>query len=177
VVGNNNLWLLTFKGLSSGDLEPFVLVLFFATMIRPSVVQSFYVLCAFITVSSAYLVDPPAGAPVDPHTVQDCSNWIVAQSSDTCQSVASTNSLTITQLTTYVCLKFLGFVAIINSSYRTLLSHRHLAVLPLVMHTALRKTSGLRPRHQHHQFLPPRQLPQQAQRRMESRLQCHIKVT
>jgi hypothetical protein len=57
---------------------------------------------ALVSLTSAFLTNPPSGAPYDPNTVQDCSYWTVAQSSDTCSSIASYNALTISQLVSYV---------------------------------------------------------------------------
>lgn len=57
---------------------------------------------AFSSLLLADSVPPPTGAPVDPNTIQDCTYWIVAQSSDTCSSVASDNWITVAQLVSYV---------------------------------------------------------------------------
>ncbi|KAI1360466.1 carbohydrate-binding module family 50 protein [Xylaria arbuscula] len=46
-----------------------------------------------------YLVDPPTTAPDD--TVQDCTNWVEATSSDTCESIAAANFLALSDLYTY----------------------------------------------------------------------------
>ncbi|KAM7192209.1 hypothetical protein V8F33_008483 [Rhypophila sp. PSN 637] len=44
----------------------------------------------------AWLVDPPTTAPAD--TVQDCTFWTVAGSSDTCRSLADDNFVSVTEL-------------------------------------------------------------------------------
>ncbi|KAI1381145.1 hypothetical protein F4677DRAFT_402291 [Hypoxylon crocopeplum] len=44
-------------------------------------------LVCLVAAGSAYLVDPPTTAPSD--TISDCSNWAVASSSDTCDSLAA----------------------------------------------------------------------------------------
>ncbi|KAI0106466.1 carbohydrate-binding module family 50 protein [Nemania sp. FL0031] len=46
-----------------------------------------------------YLVDPPTTAPDD--TIQDCTNWVVATSSDTCESIAEDNFISLSDLYTY----------------------------------------------------------------------------
>ena len=38
-------------------------------------------------------VDPPTTAPNN--TIQDCTNWDVASSSDTCQTLSSNNGITL----------------------------------------------------------------------------------
>jgi len=47
----------------------------------------FVLLGCLVAAGSTYLVDPPTTAPSD--TVSDCSNWAVASSSDTCDSLAA----------------------------------------------------------------------------------------
>ncbi|KAI0191405.1 hypothetical protein EV127DRAFT_338251 [Xylaria flabelliformis] len=56
-------------------------------------------LLALIPLTLGYLVDPPTTAPSD--TIQDCTNWAVAASTDTCQSIAEDNYITLSQLYTY----------------------------------------------------------------------------
>jgi hypothetical protein len=65
-------------------------------MIEPKLI----IALALIPLVSGYLVDPPTTAPND--TISDCSYWAVATASDTCQSIADQNSLTLTQLYQYV---------------------------------------------------------------------------
>lgn len=48
----------------------------------------------------AYTVTPPTTAPSD--TITDCTNWAVASSSDTCDTLAADGSLTLDQLYDYV---------------------------------------------------------------------------
>ena len=48
----------------------------------------------------SYTVDPPTTA--DPGTIQDCTNWAIATSSDTCQSLADYYLITLSQFDTYV---------------------------------------------------------------------------
>lgn len=50
--------------------------------------------------ATAYTVPPPTTAPSD--TISDCTNWQVAASSDTCQSLADDGLLTLAQLYDYV---------------------------------------------------------------------------
>lgn len=57
------------------------------------------ILAALLTVSSAYLVDPPTTAPSN--TIADCSNWAIVTSADTCQSLADANFITLAQFNTY----------------------------------------------------------------------------
>lgn len=59
------------------------------------------VLCATGLLAAAYTVDPPTTAPKD--TIQDCTSWDVAQSTDTCQSIADFGFITLDQLYAYVC--------------------------------------------------------------------------
>ncbi|KAI1108517.1 carbohydrate-binding module family 50 protein [Nemania sp. NC0429] len=54
---------------------------------------------ALISLTLGYLVDPPTTAPSD--TVEDCSNWAVASSDDTCESIADDNFITLSQLYAY----------------------------------------------------------------------------
>ncbi|KAH7625384.1 hypothetical protein B0T09DRAFT_62838 [Sordaria sp. MPI-SDFR-AT-0083] len=44
----------------------------------------------------AYLVDPPTTAA--PDTAEECSNWMVAENSSTCEEIAEYNWITVTQL-------------------------------------------------------------------------------
>ncbi|KAK3342345.1 hypothetical protein B0H65DRAFT_575430 [Neurospora tetraspora] len=44
----------------------------------------------------AYLVDPPTTTA--PNTAEECSNWIVAENSSTCEEIAEYNWITVTQL-------------------------------------------------------------------------------
>lgn len=57
-------------------------------------------LLAFITPALGYLIDPPTTAP--DNTVQDCTNWAVATSSDTCESIADDNFLSLSDPYKYV---------------------------------------------------------------------------
>lgn len=57
-------------------------------------------LLVFITPTLGYLVDPPTTAPGD--TIQDCTNWVVATSSDTCESIAEDNFIALPDLYIYV---------------------------------------------------------------------------
>jgi hypothetical protein len=59
-----------------------------------------YIAVAFLQICYGYLVDPPA--PCDPKTIQDCSNWAVVKSSDTCSSLAQANGITTAQFAIYV---------------------------------------------------------------------------
>lgn len=52
--------------------------------------------------ASAYTIDPPTTAPSD--TIQDCTNWVVAESSDTCSAFAADGAITLSQVYSYVCL-------------------------------------------------------------------------
>ncbi|KAI1120091.1 hypothetical protein F5Y10DRAFT_290335 [Nemania abortiva] len=54
---------------------------------------------ALIPLTLGYLVPPPTTAPSN--TIQDCTNWAVASSTDTCQSIADSNFITLDQLYTY----------------------------------------------------------------------------
>ncbi|KAI0413503.1 carbohydrate-binding module family 50 protein [Xylaria grammica] len=56
-------------------------------------------LLVFITPTLGYLVDPPTTAPGD--TIQDCTNWAVAMSSDTCESIADDNFISLSDLYIY----------------------------------------------------------------------------
>ncbi|KAI1194415.1 carbohydrate-binding module family 50 protein [Nemania serpens] len=56
-------------------------------------------LLVFITPTLGYLVDPPTTAPGD--TIQDCTNWVVATSSDTCESIAEDNFIALPDLYIY----------------------------------------------------------------------------
>ncbi|KAI0449632.1 carbohydrate-binding module family 50 protein [Xylaria acuta] len=56
-------------------------------------------LLVFIMPTLGYLVDPPTTAPDD--TIQDCTNWAVATSSDTCESIADDNFISLLDLYTY----------------------------------------------------------------------------
>ncbi len=53
-----------------------------------------------LTLVSGYLVDPPTTAPDD--TIKDCSNWVVAGKSDTCDSLAESGGITLDELYLYV---------------------------------------------------------------------------
>ncbi|KAL7811323.1 hypothetical protein V8C26DRAFT_437473 [Trichoderma gracile] len=57
------------------------------------------VLCTAGLLAAAYTVDPPTTAPKD--TIQDCTAWDVAQSTDTCQSIADWGFITLDQLYAY----------------------------------------------------------------------------
>ena len=48
----------------------------------------------------AYLVDPPTTAA--PDTAEECSNWMVAENSSTCEEIAEYNWITVTQLKRWV---------------------------------------------------------------------------
>ncbi|OTA84782.1 carbohydrate-binding module family 50 protein [Hypoxylon sp. CO27-5] len=50
-------------------------------------------LSLFAALGSAYLQDPPTTA--DPNTVSDCSWWIVAASTDTCEAIADANGISV----------------------------------------------------------------------------------
>jgi hypothetical protein len=54
------------------------------------------------TLAFGYTVDPPTTAPSN--TIQDCTNWVVAASSDTCSTLAADGAITLSQLYSYVCL-------------------------------------------------------------------------
>lgn len=58
-------------------------------------------LAGLAALTKAYTVDPPAPAASD--TIEDCTNWWVVASGDTCQSIADSNGLTLAQFGTYVC--------------------------------------------------------------------------
>lgn len=79
--------------------------------------QSFaVVLCATGLLAAAYTVDPPTTAPSD--TIQDCTSWDVASSSDTCQSIADFGFITIDQLYAYnPSLATSGCPIIVGDSY------------------------------------------------------------
>lgn len=53
-----------------------------------------------VRLGAAYLVDPPTTAPSD--TIPDCTNWAVATSSDTCNTLADSGGITLSQLYSYV---------------------------------------------------------------------------
>lgn len=55
---------------------------------------------AFAASARAYTVSPPTTAPNN--TIQDCTNWDIATSSDTCETLATDNSITLAQLYDYV---------------------------------------------------------------------------
>ncbi len=63
----------------------------------------------------AYTVDPPTTAPAD--TIQDCTNWAVAAPSDTCESLADSNSITTDQLYRYSPSLVNGCHIIVGDSY------------------------------------------------------------
>ncbi|KAL7934419.1 hypothetical protein V8C35DRAFT_327295 [Trichoderma chlorosporum] len=79
--------------------------------------QSFAtVLCAAGCLAAAYTVDPPTTAPSD--TIQDCTSWDVAQSTDTCQSIADYGFITLDQLYAYnPSLAAKGCPIIVGDSY------------------------------------------------------------
>ncbi|KAH8163292.1 hypothetical protein CIB48_g4954 [Xylaria polymorpha] len=56
-------------------------------------------LLVFITPALGYLIDPPTTAPDD--TIQDCTNWAVASSSDTCESIADDYFISLSDLYTF----------------------------------------------------------------------------
>ncbi|KAK8091448.1 LysM domain-containing protein [Apiospora hydei] len=79
---------------------------------------SFTVLATLIGAAlvSAYTVDPPTTAPAD--TIQDCTNWAVATSSDTCESLAEYGFITLDDVYRYnPSLKASGCPIIIGNSY------------------------------------------------------------
>lgn len=57
-------------------------------------------LASFAALVAGYTVDPPAPAAND--TIQDCTNWWVIASGDTCQSIADSSGITLDQFDTYV---------------------------------------------------------------------------
>ncbi|KAI1354385.1 carbohydrate-binding module family 50 protein [Xylaria sp. FL0043] len=65
-------------------------------MLSSQVIASLLMLIPF---TLGYLVDPPTTAPSN--TIQDCSGWAVATSTDTCESIADDNFITLSQLYTY----------------------------------------------------------------------------
>ncbi|KAI1281721.1 carbohydrate-binding module family 50 protein [Xylaria sp. FL0933] len=65
-------------------------------MLSSQVIASLLML---IPLTLGYLVDPPTTAPSN--TIQDCSGWAVATSTDTCESIADDNFITLSQLYTY----------------------------------------------------------------------------
>lgn len=95
-----------FTGLS--DLKDLIFFRFHCLSLRSQVIchrnmrNSMFlcILASLITLSGAYLVDPPTTAPND--TISDCSNWVVVSSTDTCSALASTNGITLAQFDTYV---------------------------------------------------------------------------
>jgi len=83
----------------------FIPVLVIEIKMAPFVAQLLPFILTWATVVRAqsgppYAVDPPTTAPSD--TIQDCTNWAVASSTDTCQTIANSNFITLAQLNTYV---------------------------------------------------------------------------
>lgn len=62
--------------------------------------SSFAVVSLQLISTYAYTVDPPTSAPSD--TIQDCTNWVVVSSTDTCQAISDDNGITLAQFDTYV---------------------------------------------------------------------------
>ncbi|KAJ8131831.1 hypothetical protein O1611_g1793 [Lasiodiplodia mahajangana] len=56
-------------------------------------------LLVLITLTLGYLIDPLTTAP--DNTIQDCTNWVAATSSDTCESIAADNFISLPDLYTY----------------------------------------------------------------------------
>ena len=64
-------------------------------------VSSAFLFSAFAAaVAAQYTVDPPTEAPSD--TITDCTLWVVADGTETCEALASDNFLTLNQLYVYV---------------------------------------------------------------------------
>ncbi|KAI0806567.1 carbohydrate-binding module family 50 protein [Xylaria sp. FL0064] len=82
-------------------------------MLSSQVIASLLVL---IPLTLGYLVDPPTTAPSN--TIQDCSGWAVATSTDTCESIADDNFITLSQLYAYnPSLSASGCPLIVGDSY------------------------------------------------------------
>lgn len=84
------------------------------------------ILCTAGLLAAAYTVDPPTTAPGD--TIQDCTAWDVAQSTDTCNSIADYGFITLDQLYAYV-----SQIIIISSLCMLLILLHRIHLLPLAV--------------------------------------------
>ncbi|RYC65769.1 hypothetical protein CHU98_g428 [Xylaria longipes] len=98
-------------------------------------VASFF---ALIPLTLGYLVPPPTTAPSN--TIQDCTNWAVASSTDTCQSIADSNYITLAQLYTYnPSLSASSCPLIVGDSYCV---EENYGLLPPTTSTTISSTTG-----------------------------------
>ncbi|KAH7038277.1 uncharacterized protein B0I36DRAFT_420788 [Microdochium trichocladiopsis] len=65
--------------------------------------------------TAQYTVDPPTKAPDD--TIKDCTNWLVATKSDTCQSIANDNGLALEQIYRWNPSLASGCKLVVDTSY------------------------------------------------------------
>ena len=70
----------------------------------PRTLTRLLLLASHAVFATAYIVNPPASAA--PSTIQDCTNWYIPVTGDTCQSIAYAYGLTPDQFVAYVRFRF-----------------------------------------------------------------------